>query len=141
MARPTSGPDVLPRGSSKRMTQRAKPAPPRARRSSSDRSSRRTLYLNLAFLVTILVGSATLIGAAVASYAGTHWAEVANVNGVSINRDRAQAAANVALFKLTHQASQLQDDLSSGRISHTDFDTQKASLTQAEQNVSAGVVD
>ncbi len=123
------------------MTQRAKPAPPRSRRSSSDRSSRRTLYLNLAFLAIILVGSAVLVGAAFASYAGTHWAEVANVNGVSINRDRAQAAANVALFRLTHQAQLLQDDLASGRISQADFDTQKSTLTQAEQNVSSGVVD
>jgi len=123
------------------MTQRAKPAPPRARRSSSDRSSRRTLYLNLAFLVAILLGTATLVGAAFASYAGTHWAEVANVNGVTINRDQAQAAANVDLFKLTNQVSQLRNDLAAGRISQADSDAQSATLTQAEQNVSAGVVD
>ena len=141
MARPTIGPDVLPRGSSKRMTQRAKPAPSRARRSSSDRSSRRTLYLNLAFLAAILLGAATLIGAAFASYAGTHWAEVVNVNGVSINRDQAQAAANVNLFKLTNQIVQVRNDLAAGRISQADSDAQIASLTQAEQNVSSGVVD
>jgi len=123
------------------MTQRAKPAPPRARRSSSDRSSRRTLYLNIAFLATILIGTAILIGAAFASYAGAHWAEVANVNGVTINRDQAQAAANVALFKLTYQISQLRDDLSAGRMSQADFDAQDSTLTQAEQNVSSGVVD
>ncbi len=123
------------------MTQRAKPAPPRARRSSNDRSSRRTLYLNLAFLVAILLGTATLVGAAFASYAGTHWAEVANVNGVTINRDQAQAAANVDLFKLTNQVSQLRNDLAAGRISQADSDAQSATLTQAEQNVSAGVVD
>ena len=67
------------------MTQRAKPAQSKPRRSSSDRSSRRTLYLNIGFLVAILLGTATLIGAAFASYAGTHWAEVANVNGVSLS--------------------------------------------------------
>ncbi len=123
------------------MTQRAKPAAPRPRRSSSDRSSRRTLYLNIAFLLIILVGSATLIGAAIASYAGAHWAEVANVNGVSINRDQATAAADVDVFKLTYQISQLHDDLSAGRISQADFDSQNSNLTQAEQNVSSGVVD
>jgi parvulin-like peptidyl-prolyl isomerase len=123
------------------MTQRAKPATPRARRSASERSSRRTLYLNIGFLAAILLGTATLIGAAFASYAGTHWAEVANVNGVSINRDRAQAAANVDLFKLTYQVSQLRDDLAAGRISQADYDAQNSTLTQAQQNVSSGVVD
>lgn len=123
------------------MTQRAKPAPPRARRSSSDRSSRRTLYLNIAFVAAILLGTATLIGAAIASYAGTHWATVANVNGVTINRDQAQAAATVDLFKLTYQISQLHDDLAAGRMSQADFDAQNSSLLQAEQNVSSGVVD
>jgi parvulin-like peptidyl-prolyl isomerase len=123
------------------MTQRAKPAQSKPRRSSSDRSSRRTLYLNIGFLVAILLGTATLIGAAFASYAGTHWAEVANVNGVSINRDQAQAAANVDLFKLTYQASQLRDDLAAGRISQADYDTENSTLTQAQQNVTSGVVD
>jgi len=123
------------------MTQRAKPATPRARRTASERSNRRTLYLNIAFLAAILLGTATLIGAAFASYAGTHWAEVANVNGVSINRDQAQAAANVDLFKLTYQVSQLRDDLAAGRISQADYDAQNSTLTQAQQNVSSGVVD
>jgi parvulin-like peptidyl-prolyl isomerase len=123
------------------MTQRAKPAQSKPRRSSSERSSRRTLYLNIGFLVAILLGTATLIGAAFASYAGTHWAEVANVNGVSINRDQAQAAANVDLFKLTYQASQLRDDLSAGRISQADYDTENSTLTQAQQNVTSGVVN
>src|SRR5664280_101137 len=137
----TIGPDVLPRGSSTRMTQRAKPATPRARRSAGERSSRRTLYLNIAFLGAILLGTATLIGAAFASYAGTHWAEVANINGVSINRDQAQAAANVDPVSYTHQASQLRDDLAAGRISQADYDAQSSTLTQAQQNVSSGVVD
>jgi len=123
------------------MTQRAKPAPPRARRSSNDRSSRRTLYLNLAFLAAILLGTATLVGAAFASYAGAHWAEVANVNGVTINRDQAQAAANVDLFKLTNQIVQIRNDLAAGRISQADSDAQISTLTQSEQNVSSGVVD
>lgn len=123
------------------MTQRAKPAAPRPRRSSTDRSSRRTLYLNIAFLAIILVATATLIGAAIASYAGAHLAEVANVNGVSINRDQASAAADVDLFKLTYAVSQLHDDLSAGRISQADFDNQNSNLTQAEQSVSSGVVD
>jgi parvulin-like peptidyl-prolyl isomerase len=123
------------------MTQRAKPAAQRPRRSSSDRSSRRTLYLNIAFLAIILVGTATLIGAAIASYAGAHLVAVANVNGVSINRDQASAAADVDLFKLTYAVSQLHDDLSAGRISQADFASQNSNLTQAEQNVSSGVVD
>lgn len=122
------------------MTLRAKPAAPRPRRSSSDRSSRRTLYLNLGFLAIILVGTATLIGAAIASYAGTHWATVANVNGVSINRDQATAAADVDLFKLTYQVSQLHNDLAAGRMTQADFDTENSNLTQAEQSVSSGVV-
>ncbi len=123
------------------MTQRAKPVTPRAHRSASDRSDRRTFYLNIAFVVTIVLGAAILIGAAFASYAGTHWAEVANVNGVSINRDQATDQANVALFRLTEQVSLLHDDLSAGRISQDDFDTQNNALSQAEQSVSSGIVD
>jgi len=123
------------------MTQRVKPAAPRPRRSSTDRSSRRTLYLNIGFLLVIVVGAATLIGAAVASYAGAHWAEVANVNGVSINRDQASAAADVDLFKITYQISQLRDDLAAGRISQADYDTQNSNLTQVEQSISSSVVD
>ena len=92
-------------------------------------------------MVTIAVGVAILIGAAFASYAGTHWAEVANVNGVSINRDTATAQANVALFRLTEEVSLLHDDLSAGRISQADFDTQNQALQQAEQSVSSGIVD
>ncbi len=123
------------------MTQRAKPAQPRPRRPASDRSSRRTQYLNIGFVVIIAVGAATLIGAAIASYAGAHLAEVANVNGVSINRDQAAAQANVDLFRITEQVSQVHDELAAGRITQDDFDSQNASLTQAEQNVSSGVVD
>jgi parvulin-like peptidyl-prolyl isomerase len=123
------------------MTLRAKPAPPRPRRSSTDRSSRRTLYLNIGFLLVIVIGAATLIGAAIASYAGAHWAEVANVNGVSINRDQASATADVDLFKLTYQVSQLRDDLAAGRISQADFDSENSNLTSEEQNISSGVVD
>jgi parvulin-like peptidyl-prolyl isomerase len=123
------------------MTQRSKPAAPRARRSSTDRSSRRTLYLNIGFLAIILIGTATLIGAAIASYAGAHWAEVANINGVSINHDTAAAAADVDSFKLTYQISQLRDDLAAGRISQTDFDSENSNLTQEEQNVSTSIVD
>ena len=123
------------------MTQRVKPASPRARRSASDRSSRRTLYLNIGFVAAIAFGAVLLIGAAIASYAGAHLAEVANVNGVSINRDQATDQANVNLFRITEQVSQLHDDLSAGRISQADFDTQNASLSQAEQDVSTGTVD
>ncbi|HLY15069.1 MAG TPA: peptidylprolyl isomerase [Candidatus Limnocylindrales bacterium] len=123
------------------MTQRVKPATPRPRRSSTDRSSRRTLYLNIGFLVVILVGAATLIGAAIASYAGAHWAEVANVNGVSINRDQAQSVADVELFKLTYQVSQLRDDLAAGRISQADFDSENSAISSQQQNVSSAVVD
>lgn len=123
------------------MTLRAKPAAPRPRRSSTDRSSRRTLYLNIGFLLVILIGAATLIGAAVASYAGAHWAEVANVNGVSMNRDQAQSVADVELFKLTYQVSQLRDDLAAGRLSQADFDSENSTITSQEQNVSSGVVD
>jgi len=95
----------------------------------------------MAFLATILIGTATLIGAAFASYAGAHWAEVANVNGVSINRDQASAAADVDLFKITYQISQLRDDLAAGRISQADYDTQNSNLTQVEQSISSSVVD
>jgi parvulin-like peptidyl-prolyl isomerase len=123
------------------MTQRSKPAAPRARRSSSERSSRRTLYLNIGFFAIILIGSATLIGAAIASYAGAHWVEVANINGVSINHDTAAAAATVDEFKLTYQISQLRDDLAAGRISQADFDNENSNLTQEEQNVSSSIVD
>lgn len=123
------------------MTQRVKPASPRARRSASDRSSRRTRYLNIAFVAAIAFGAVLLIGAAFASYAGAHWAEVANVNGVSINHDQATNQANVNLFRITEQVSKLHDDLSAGRISQADFDTQNASLSQAEQAVSTGTVD
>ncbi|MGH2511866.1 MAG: peptidylprolyl isomerase, partial [Candidatus Limnocylindrales bacterium] len=123
------------------MTQRAKPGSTRPHRSTTDRSNRQTLYVNLAFVVAILVGAAILLGAAVASYAGAHWAEVANVNGVSINRDQATAAANADLFRLTQQISQLRDDLAAGRIRQADFDTQNAGLTQAQQDVSSSVVD
>ncbi len=123
------------------MTQRAKPAPPRSRRSSNDRSSRRTLYTNIAFLATILISAAILIGAAFASYAGAHWAEVANVNGVSINRDQATAGADVDLFKITYQISQLRDDLAAGRISQADYNSENSNLTQVEQNISSSVVD
>ena len=123
------------------MTQRVKPASPRAHRSASDRSSRRSLYLNIAFVTIIVLAAALLLGAAFASYAGAHWAEVANVNGISINQDQATAAANVNLFRITEQVSQLHDDLSAGRISQADFDTQNASLSQAEQDVSSGTVD
>ena len=123
------------------MTQRVKPASPRAHRSASDRSSRRSLYLNIAFVTIIVLAAALLLGAAFASYAGAHWAEVASVNGISINQDQATAAANVNLFRITEQVSQLHDDLSAGRISQADFDTQNASLSQAEQDVSSGTVD
>ena len=123
------------------MTQRSKPAAPRARRSSPERSSRRTLYLNIGFFAIILAGSATLIGAAIASYAGAHLVEVANVNGVSINHDTAAAAADVDAFKLTYQISQLRDDLAAGRISQADFDSENSNLTQEEQNVSSSIVD
>ncbi len=122
------------------MTQRSRPAPQRTRRSSSDRSSRRTLYLNIAFFGAILLGTATLVGAAFASYAGAHWAAVANVNGVSISRDQAKEGAQVEVFKLRTQLIQLRNELAAGRLSQADFDAASSSLSQAEQSISSNVV-
>lgn len=97
--------------------------------------------MNIGFGIAIVLGAATLVGAAVASYAGAHWAEVANVNGVTINKDQASAAANVDLFRLTQQVSLLRDDLSAGRISQADFNSVNSNLTQAENSISSTIVD
>ena len=123
------------------MTSRTKPTAKRSSRPGRDTQDRRHLYTNLAFGLVILVGVITLVGAAVSTYFGSHFIEVAKVNGQSVNQDAVRDRALIDTFRLSEAENQARDLNQLGRISDQELQTRQAVLSQQRQAMASATVD
>jgi parvulin-like peptidyl-prolyl isomerase len=123
------------------MTSRTKPTAKRSSRPGRDGQDRRHLYTNLAFGLVILVGLITLVGAAVSTYVGAHFIEVANVNGQSINQDAVRDRALIDTFRVNETESQARTQNLLGRLSDTELQTRLAVLEQQRQALASSTLD
>jgi parvulin-like peptidyl-prolyl isomerase len=123
------------------MTSRTKPTAKRSGRPGRDAENRRHLYTNLAFGLVVIVGVITLVGAAVSTYVGAHFIEVATVNGQSINQDAVRDRALVDTFRVNETEAQARDQNQLGRLSDTDLQTRLAILEQQRQSMASSTLD
>ncbi len=123
------------------MSTRTRPVTKRPSRQGRDSHDRKSLYINLAFGLVIFIGVIALIGAAASTYAGQHFAEVAKVNGQTIDQDTFTAASQVDSFRLNQAEAQVRDQLQLGRISQSEADSRVAAYEQGRQNLSTSTLE
>jgi parvulin-like peptidyl-prolyl isomerase len=110
------------------MTFRARPVVKRTDRVA--RSPRRTLLLNIAFGLVILLALLILAAAAAANYYGDHFASVADVNGHPISKDQLRDRVKVEQFRLDITLSRITDAVQSGRLDQAAADQQTQYINQ-----------
>jgi parvulin-like peptidyl-prolyl isomerase len=110
------------------MTFRARPVVKRTDRVA--RGPRRTLLLNLAFGLVILIALLILGAAAAANYYGDHFASVADVNGHGISKDQLRERIKVEQFRLDITLSRISDAVQSGRLDQASADQQTNYINQ-----------
>jgi parvulin-like peptidyl-prolyl isomerase len=123
------------------MTSRSRSTAKRSSRFGRDGQDRHNLYVNLAFGLVIFIGLITLVGAAAATYVGSHFTEVAKVNGQSINQDTYRDQTLVDSFRLNQAEAQARYLNQLGRISDTDLEARVASITQAREQLTSSALD
>jgi parvulin-like peptidyl-prolyl isomerase len=123
------------------MTFREKPVVKRAHRTALESSGRRTLYLNLFFGGVVLLGVLILGGAAGATYWNDHYASLASVNGVGINKDQFRERLLVENFRLDYLERQIRTDQAAGRISEATAEQQLGILAQRRQGLGDAAIE
>ena len=113
----------------------------RSNRPGRDARDRHNLYVNLAFGLVILVGVITLIGAAVSTYAGAHFTEVAKVNDQSISQDTLNNRALVDAFRINAAEAQIRDQNNLGRLTNEEAQSRLSVLEQQRQSLSSSTLD
>lgn len=101
--------------------------------------SRRTLYVNLAFVGIIVLAFVILGVAAAVSYYSDHLAPVATVNGHSISKDDLRDRIAIDTWRINSLESQLRNAASTGRLTKAVSDQQIAALEQAKSNTNTFV--
>jgi len=123
------------------MTFRAKPVVKRDHRPSWESEGRRNLYLNLAFGAIVLLAILILLAAVGAGYYGDHFAAVATVNGQAISKDDLRDRVAVDGFRFDRQESFVQDQVSTGRLTQAQADSQRQSIASARQQMPQSSLD
>jgi parvulin-like peptidyl-prolyl isomerase len=113
----------------------------RSNRPGRDARDRHNIYVNLAFSLVILVGLITLIGAAVSTYAGAHFTEVAKVNDQSISQDTLNNRALVDAFRINAAEAQIRDQNNLGRLTNEEAQSRLSVLEQQRQSLSSSTLD
>lgn len=118
------------------MTTRTQPAAKRPSRSGRDaHDNRKNLLINLGFALVIVIGLIALIAAAVSTYAGQHFTEIAKVNDQSISQDTYRDAFLVDTFRLNQAEAQVNDRLQLGRIGKADHESQVNAIVEARKGL------
>src|SRR5262249_22165695 len=94
---------------------------------------RRSMLLNLGFVVTIVAALLLLIVAWGVSWYGDHLASAATVNGTSISKDAWNKQMAVNAFRADYQQRRIRTLLAAGRIRSTDADNRMAVIQQRMQ--------
>lgn len=106
------------------MTFRVKPVD---RGRSSRDPSRRTLYMNIAFGITVIVAILILVVVGATTWYNAHLAAAAKVDGQTITKDQFVERANVEAFRLRQLGGRVTAELDAGRLTSA----------QAEARISA----
>ncbi|HSL34950.1 MAG TPA: peptidylprolyl isomerase [Candidatus Limnocylindrales bacterium] len=123
------------------MTFRAKPVANRPHRSSRDGESRRNLYLNIGFGITVVAAVLILVGVAGISWYSDHLAAAATVDGQTITRDDFKVRAAIEGWRIEQQVSRINTALAAGRLTSAEANQRIQSLqSQAQGNQLAPIV-
>lgn len=123
------------------MTFRAKPVAKRSSRSHRDQGSRRTLYMNVGFVVVIVAAvSILVVGAGVTWYADAY-GSVATVDGVSITRNDYRTRYAIEAWRFEQAEARLRDEFNAGRITQAERDSGISAIDSQKQALSALVLE
>ena len=110
------------------MTIRVRPAD---RGRSSRDPNRRTMYMNIAFGVTVVVAILILVVVGVATWYNTHLAAVATVDGQTITKDQFVERATVEAFRLRQVGAQVNAELAAGRLTAAQAASRTSQITSS----------
>ena len=110
------------------MTIRVRPAD---RGRSSRDPNRRTLYMNVAFGVTVVVAILILVVVGVATWYDAHLAPVATVDGQTITKDQFIDRAQVEAFRLRQLSARVNAELAAGRLTAAQAQSRTSQITSA----------
>jgi parvulin-like peptidyl-prolyl isomerase len=122
------------------MTFRAKPAVKRTHRPAFQSSNRRTLLMNLAFGLIVLIALLILAGAGVASWYGDHLASLAAVNGQQITKDDYRDRANVEDFRLNYRETQIRGQMQAGKLDDATGNAELNAISNARGTIEADTI-
>ncbi|MEA2606246.1 MAG: hypothetical protein QOI00_1003, partial [Chloroflexota bacterium] len=108
------------------MTIRVRPAD---RGRSSRDPNRRTMYMNIAFGVTVVVAILILVVVGVATWYDAHLAPVATVDGQTITKDQFIDRAQVEAFRLRQLSARVNAELAAGRLTAAQADSRNSQIT------------
>src|SRR5262245_46198458 len=123
------------------MTFRAKPAAKRVHRAPRDTDHRRTLFLNIGFGLVVLAALLILGGAAFASYYDDHFAQIASVNGQTINKDDARERYLVEAFRLDYREARVRAREDAGRLDTATAQAQLSAIASARQTLETTAIE
>lgn len=110
------------------MTSRPRSATARAR--TQDARDRRTLLVNLGFVVVIVAALLLLLLAWGAGWYGEHLTAAATVNGETITKDAFAKQKAINAFQADYQGRRIRTLLAAGRIRPSDAETRQAIISQ-----------
>ena len=106
-----------------------------ADRGRSDRDpSRRTLYMNIGFALTVIAAVVILVVVGASTWYGQHLAPAATVDGQTITNDQFNDRAKVEQFRLQQQASRIQTEVQAGRLTNTRRPPRSTTSTELDSN-------
>ena len=115
------------------MTLRARQGSGRSR--SMDDRSRRNMWMNIGFGLTILAALVLLVIAGIVAWYNAHLAAVATVNGQNITKDDLTRQVNVNTFLIDYQRRRVRTLLSSGHMWATDANARISALDSQAASV------
>jgi len=117
------------------MTFRVKPVD---RGRASRDPSRRTLYMNIAFGITVIVAVLILVIVGATTWYNAHLAAAATVDGQTITKDQFVERGSVEVFRLTQLEARVRAEVAAGRLTAAQGDA-RTSAMQNQLDDSKGV--
>lgn len=116
------------------MTFRAKPVVKSPRRSSRDGQSRRNLYLNIGFGITVFLAVVILVSVVAIKWYSDHLAAAASVDGQTITRDDFTERGKIEIWLLQQQVARINDAVAAGRLTSAESQQRMQAIQQAGQS-------
>jgi parvulin-like peptidyl-prolyl isomerase len=107
------------------MTFRVKPVD---RGRTSRNPSRRTLYMNIAFGITVIVAILIFVIVGATTWYNTHLAAAATVDGQTITKDQFVERGTVEAFRLTQLAARVKAEVAAGRMTAAQGDSRTTTI-------------